>query len=182
MVQLSSLLASLAILHFTATAPTLVPLGSTGRSLSISKDGTMASLDGRSIDLRQAFKRSASCQPGMAPGGGANGNAKAIYFISNAANNSVVALKVGADGTLSDGSITATGGAGMSGVDATGAPAGADGLFSQGSVKIAGHVRIFHPSSLRSQLTYRRSFSPSTQAPTLCQCFPSIPLTPPSSP
>jgi hypothetical protein len=145
MVQISSLLAGLALLHLTTAAPTAVPLGATGKSLLISEDGTMASLDGRSIDLREAFKRDASCAPGMGGsgggGGGAKANPKAIYFISNAANNSVVALKVAADGTLSDGSITPTGGMGMSGVDATGAPANIDGLFSQGSVKIAGNVR-----------------------------------------
>jgi hypothetical protein len=147
MVHISSFLAGLALLHLTFAAPTAVPLGATGKSLLISEDGTMASLDGRSIDLREAFKRDASCAPGMGGSGGGSGSGgakaspKAIYFISNAANNSVVALKVAADGTLSDGSITPTGGMGMSGVDATGAPANIDGLFSQGSVKIAGNVR-----------------------------------------
>lgn len=58
-------------------------------------------------------------------------NAKAIHFMMNAANNSIVALKVAADGTLSSGPITATGGAGMNGVDSTGAPAVPDALFSQ---------------------------------------------------
>ncbi|TVY43811.1 hypothetical protein LSUB1_G002161 [Lachnellula subtilissima] len=145
MVQLSSLLAGLAALQFAAAAPTNVALGATGRSLSISEDGTTASLDGRSIDLRQAFKRNAGCKPGKGPWGRQPGpmpGAKAIYFISNAANNSVVALKVAADGTLSDGSITATGGVGMSGLDSTGNPAGADGLFSQGSLKIAGNTLL----------------------------------------
>ena len=184
MVQLSSFLAGLAMLHFTAAAPTRVALGATGRWLSISEDGTTASLDGRSIDLRQAFKRNAGCKPGMGPGGGAKpvANAKAIYFISNAANNSVVALKVAADGTLSDGSMTATGGAGMSGVDATGAPAGADGLFSQGSVKIAGSVRLFPSPSPSTPANNHRPFSQSTQAPTPSQCSPSTPPTPLNSP
>jgi hypothetical protein len=74
--------------------------------------------------------------------GAASTNAKAVYFMTNAANNSIVALKVAADGTLSDGSITATGGAGMNGVDSTGAPAAPDALFSQGAVKVAGSVRV----------------------------------------
>lgn len=145
MVQLSFLLAGLAALQFAAAAPTNIALGATGRSLSISEDGTTASLDGRSIDLREAFKRNAGCKPAKGAGGGPPGptqGAKAIYFLSNAANNSVVALKVAADGSVSDGSMTATGGAGMSGVDAAGKPAGADGLFSQGSVKIAGNVSL----------------------------------------
>jgi len=69
-------------------------------------------------------------------------NAKAVYFITNAAQNSIVALKVAADGTLRDGSITATGGAGMSGIDgSTNLTAAPDSLFSQGAVKVAGNVR-----------------------------------------
>lgn len=44
--------------------------------------------------------------------------AKAIYFITKAANNSVVALKVAADGSLPDGSTTAAGGPGLS-IDST---------------------------------------------------------------
>jgi len=145
MVQISSFLAGLAILHLTAAAPTAVPLGATGKSLLISEDGTSASLDGRSIDLREAFKRDrdASCQPGQGGSGGSGGakaHPKAIYFISNTANNSVVALKVAADGTLSDGTMTPTGGKGMSGVNTDGKPANIDGLFSQGSVKVAGNV------------------------------------------
>jgi hypothetical protein len=68
-------------------------------------------------------------------------NAKAVYFITNAAKNSVVALKVNTDGTLSDGSITSTGGAGKSGIE-DGAPAAPDALFSQGAVKTAGSVSI----------------------------------------
>ncbi|KAE8440321.1 hypothetical protein EG329_008885 [Mollisiaceae sp. DMI_Dod_QoI] len=65
--------------------------------------------------------------------------AKAVYFITNIRNNSIVALKVAANGTLSDGSITTTGGLGMSGVDSTGNPAAPDSLFSQGAIKISGN-------------------------------------------
>lgn len=67
-------------------------------------------------------------------------NAKAVYFITNEACNSVVALRVAPNGTLSDGSITPTGGAGMIGVDSKGAPAVPDALFSQGAVKVSGNV------------------------------------------
>lgn len=66
--------------------------------------------------------------------------------MTNAANNSIVALKVGADGTLSNGSITVTGGAGMSGLDLTGAPAALDSLFSQGAVKVSGNVLPLPPT------------------------------------
>jgi len=91
-----------------------------------------------------AVPKSNSCQPAS----GATTNAKAIYFITNAASNSVVALKVASDGTVSDGSITATGGAGMSGVGSTGAPAAPDSLFSQGAVKVAGnHLIAVNPGS-----------------------------------
>lgn len=69
-------------------------------------------------------------------------NVRAVYFMTNEApDNFVVALRVASDGTLSDGSLTSTGGAGASGIDgATGAPAAPDALFSQGSVKVAGNV------------------------------------------
>lgn len=83
--------------------------------------------------------------------------AKAIYFITNDAQNSVVALKVAEDGTLSDGSITSTGGAGMTGVDANGLPAVPDGLFSQGAVKVAGKVRNEHIPYKGSTLTFLAS-------------------------
>jgi len=64
--------------------------------------------------------------------------------MTNAAANSVVALKVAVDGKLSDGSITSTGGAGENGINAaTGKPAAPDALFSQGVVTVAGSVSIF---------------------------------------
>ena len=74
----------------------------------------------------------------------ANDKAKAIYFITNAAQNAVVALKVNANGKVSAGSSTPTGGAGASGIDgmknATAAP---DSLFSQSALKAEGNVRGF---------------------------------------
>ena len=52
-----------------------------------------------------------------------------------------MALRVANDGTLSDGSITNTGGNGMSGINgSTGKAAAPDSLFSQGAVKVAGNV------------------------------------------
>ena len=169
MVQLSTLLASLAILVLTSAAPLTVPLGSTGQSLSISEDGQTISLGSESIDIRSLMSRSNSCKGSTGGKGGAGGgkgsdakgpkpggaatpanrkhaNAKAIYFITNAAENSVVALKVARDGTLLDGSITATRGNGMVGVDAKGAPAGPDGIFSQGALKVSGNVCPFYPT------------------------------------
>ncbi|RDL38339.1 Uncharacterized protein BP5553_02679 [Venustampulla echinocandica] len=155
MARLSSFLAGLAIAITISAAPLTVPLGTSGQSLTISDDGQSISISGQTMSLTQVMASSKSCigrkkdadRKGAAFGavkGAGRGvaattkNAKAIYFITNVVNNSVVALKVAADGTLSDGSITATGGAGMSGVDSTGAPAAPDALFSQGAVKVAG--------------------------------------------
>lgn len=76
---------------------------------------------------------------------------KAVYFITNEVNNGVVALPVAKDGTLSTGSITATGGAGGTQVNAkTGEPTVPDALSSQGSVRVAGNVRQLHNTLLRN--------------------------------
>ena len=67
--------------------------------------------------------------------------AQAVYFITNDAGNSVVALPIGDDGTLSFGSSTATGGAGSNAVDAaTGDAIVPDALVSQSTLTIAGNV------------------------------------------
>ena len=51
---------------------------------------------------------------------------KAIYFLTNDAQNAVVALPIAEDGTLSGGTVTSTGGAGSNSIDgaknATAAP------------------------------------------------------------
>lgn len=70
--------------------------------------------------------------------------AKAVYFITNDAQNAVVALNVNADGTLSDGSTTMTGGQGASGIDGeTKSAAGPDALFSQSALKVDGNVHAY---------------------------------------
>lgn len=77
---------------------------------------------------------------------------RAIYFISNDASNSVVALPVGQDGMLSTGTLTPTGGSGSAGIDsATNESAGPDALFSQAALTIAGNVSraSFRPPSAR---------------------------------
>ncbi|KIW45490.1 uncharacterized protein PV06_03877 [Exophiala oligosperma] len=74
------------------------------------------------------------------PSGPGAGGAKAIYFITNDQTNSVVALPVGADGKLSSGSVTGTGGSGSNFIDgSTGMMAGPDALDSQSSLTIAGN-------------------------------------------
>ena len=169
MVRLSSFLACLAMTITTSAVPLTVPLGSTGRSLTISADGQSISVGGQSVSLSQVMARGASCKSGgkksnhkgAAPApsnssAAASNNAKAIYFMTNAANNSIVALKVNEDGTLSSGSMTATGGSGMSGVDSTGAPAAPDSLFSQGSVKVSGNVHLPSFSPLHPNVSNSR--------------------------
>lgn len=66
---------------------------------------------------------------------------KAVYFLSNSKENSVISLAVASDGTLSEGSTTPTGGKGGNGIDGmTNEPSGPDALFSQGAVSVAGNV------------------------------------------
>ena len=67
--------------------------------------------------------------------------AKALYFMTNLASNSIVALPVAEDGSVSAGTTTSTGGAGGNLVNAmTSAKNGPDALGSQGSVQVAGNV------------------------------------------
>lgn len=67
---------------------------------------------------------------------------KAIYFITNNKQNAVVALPIAADGTLSKGTVTGTGGQGGNTIDgSTNSSAGPDALASQASLTVAGQVR-----------------------------------------
>ncbi|KAI9757996.1 MAG: hypothetical protein M4579_003232 [Chaenotheca gracillima] len=79
-----------------------------------------------------------------------NGGPKAVYFMTNeAGGNNVVALKVGRDGKLSDGSITSTRGKGASAINAANsAPAGPDSTFSQDPLKVVGDMlAVVNPGS-----------------------------------
>lgn len=68
---------------------------------------------------------------------------KAIYLITNGERNSVVALRILPDGTLSGGSSTPTGQKGGTGTDgSTKKPAAKDGLFSQSALTLAGNVSV----------------------------------------
>ncbi|KAI1750407.1 hypothetical protein F4782DRAFT_509625 [Xylaria castorea] len=68
-------------------------------------------------------------------------NGKVIYMISNEQKNSVFALPIGQNGLFAagTGTLTATGGSGMTGLHADKQAAIPDGLFSQSSVTIAGN-------------------------------------------
>lgn len=144
MVHLHSLVAALSLLLSCSAVPLTLPIGISGESLTLSDDGQTISIGDKTVNLHQAMNGATSCQSGKGSKNSTTTNlvttAKTVYFISNEANNSIVALKVSANGTLSGGLITATGGSGMSGVNSTGSPAAPDSLFSQGAIKISGNV------------------------------------------
>jgi hypothetical protein len=66
---------------------------------------------------------------------------KAVYFITNGAENAVVALPIGKDGMLSKGTTTKTGGAGSIAINgATNEPGVPDALVGQSSLTVVGNV------------------------------------------
>ena len=66
---------------------------------------------------------------------------KALYFMTNQANNSIVALPVASNGSLSEGTLVATGGAGGNLIDiTTNKPSAPDALSSQDSVKVVSNL------------------------------------------
>lgn len=67
---------------------------------------------------------------------------KAVYLITNEAENAVIALPIGADGKLSAGKMAKTGGTGSAAVNAEGKPEGPDALASQSSLTVAGNVSL----------------------------------------
>jgi hypothetical protein len=151
MVRIHSFLTGLSVLLTCSAVPLTVPLGNTGETLSVSDDGQSITVGGKTVNLNQAMNAGASsCQSASSTATGASKStrsttAKAVYFITNAAKNEVVALNVAKDGTLSYGSTTSTGGAGLTGKSSS--PA-SDSLFSQGSIKVSGKVCL--PSNPRS--------------------------------
>jgi hypothetical protein len=67
--------------------------------------------------------------------------AKAIYFLTNEKENAVVALPIGKDGMLSNGTVTKTGGAGSIAINgATGQPGLPDALVGQSALTVVGNV------------------------------------------
>ncbi|KAH7070058.1 hypothetical protein FB567DRAFT_539749 [Paraphoma chrysanthemicola] len=78
---------------------------------------------------------------------------KAVYFLTNDKENAVVALPIGADGTLSNGTVTNTGGAGSIAIDgATMQPGVPDALVGQSSLTVAGN-NIFAVNAGSNTLT-----------------------------
>jgi hypothetical protein len=69
---------------------------------------------------------------------------KAIYFLTNDAENAVVAVPIGKDGMLSKGTVVKTGGAGSNSLDAMGQPAVPDALVGQSALTVVGNVSFLY--------------------------------------
>lgn len=109
---------------------------------------------------------------------GKHDGVKAAYFLDNdPAGSSIVSLKVGEDGTLSDPIRTSTGGVGSIGTNTTGFPNSVDSLMSQGSVVLSGDV--YFPRIARSTAADlgTRCCLPSMPAATPWSCSASTPKT-----
>jgi hypothetical protein len=101
---------------------------------------TMAALLSKAIIALAAFTFIASAAPYQQWHKATTG--KAIYFLTNDAENAVVALPIGKDGMLTAGTVTKTGGKGSNAIDGmTKMPAAPDGLVSQSSLTIVDNVR-----------------------------------------
>lgn len=106
-----------------------------------------AALLGLSATALPLDARGESCE---APRG-----AKAIYFLTNEDSNSVVAIPIGLNGTLSGGATIATGGKGGSTVNSTGGANGPDALSSQSALTVVDNVSRFPNLQTHGcQLTY----------------------------
>lgn len=101
--------AILTVISASTAVPTLVPYETSGKVLCISEDGkTIYQSRRKLISLYTKCSGNAS-GTGASKGGNTSDNtpsvatnAKVLHFITNAAQNEVVALKAAADGTLSD--------------------------------------------------------------------------------
>lgn len=88
-------------------------------------------------------------------GGAVQKIGKAIYLLTNNANNAVVALPIGPDGTLCNGTVTGTGGAGSNAIDGTtNTPAGPDALIGQSALAVVGQVSNLATRSRKRNAIY----------------------------
>ncbi|KAK3392907.1 hypothetical protein B0H63DRAFT_504916 [Podospora didyma] len=99
---------------------------------------SVASLLLLSLSPLPAAGQASSCGNPQSNNSTASVAGKAVYFITNDQVNSVVALPIGADGTLSPGTVTATGGAGSVALNSKNEPATPDALVSQSALTLAG--------------------------------------------
>lgn len=65
---------------------------------------------------------------------------KAIYLLTNDQANGVVAMPIGANGTLSQGTVAGTGGRGSVALNSDNQPATPDALVSQSALTLVGDV------------------------------------------
>jgi hypothetical protein len=92
-------------------------------------------------------------------------------LITNDQSNSVVALPVGSDGTLSKGTLTPTGGEGSNTIDgATNQPAAPDALVAQSSLTRVGNVSTSTSYDVCRVLINVRTSSLSMPVATPSQC------------
>lgn len=82
----------------------------------------------------------AASRPSCTPEQNAVAVGKAIYFLTNDQANGVVAIPIGADGTLSQGTVTGTGGCGSVALNSDNQPATPDALVSQSALTLVGDV------------------------------------------
>ncbi|SPO07266.1 uncharacterized protein DNG_09960 [Cephalotrichum gorgonifer] len=80
--------------------------------------------------------RSSSFRPAQSCG---NAVGRAIYFLTNDDVNGVAAIPIGSDGTLSQGTVTETGGAGSVALSADNQPATPDALVGPSALAISGN-------------------------------------------
>lgn len=85
---------------------------------------------------------------------------KAIYFLTNDAENSVIALPISNDGTVSHGTMTKTDGAGSIAINgATMQPGTPDALVGQSSLTVSGNVSRVAKIRRKYPLMMQRIFS-----------------------
>ena len=117
-------------------APTANPY-SCGQSDTTNIDANAASINADTAYSGSSASNAAAVQDVTAMTGA---GARAIYFMTNQDDNSVIMLPVQEDGTLAEGSIISTGGKGGVLIDAmTNAPVASDSLASQGAVRVVGN-------------------------------------------
>ncbi|KFY68384.1 hypothetical protein V496_01127 [Pseudogymnoascus sp. VKM F-4515 (FW-2607)] len=85
-----------------------------------------------------SFAQDAASRPSCTPKQNAVAVGKAIYFLTNDQTNGVVAIPIGADGTLSQGAVTETGGCGSVALNSDNQPATPDALVGQSALTLVG--------------------------------------------
>ncbi|KAJ4351132.1 uncharacterized protein N0V89_006471 [Didymosphaeria variabile] len=85
-----------------------------------------------------ALRTPASALPRSKAGCQNAATGKAVYVITNAAQNAIAAMPISAKGTLGNATITSTSGQGSVALDADGKPATPDALVGQSALTIAG--------------------------------------------